>query len=369
MSSPEVHQLFYGQPITCHAYNKDKTLCALSPGNKEVQIWQKKGTNWVFQQTLDKHDKIVTSIDWAPNTNRIVSCSQDRNAYVWTWDAATSTWRADLVLLRFNRAATFVRWSPAENKFAVASGARLIAICYFEEDNNWWVSKHIKKPIRSTVLSLDWHPENILLVAGSTDMKARVFSAWIKGIDQKASNPVWGEKLPFGTLCGEFGTETDGWVHSVAFAPSGNAIAYASHDASLSIATGPNNPVTTIATPNLPLTSIIFASETSVIGVGHDCTPYLFALRGGRWELVDKIDAGKKKEVSGNSAFRKFQQMDSRSQSTTDVELNTTHQNTITSVRAFAGAPNNISKFSTTGVDGKLVFWDLLSSGVAGMRI
>lgn len=36
-----------------------------------------------------------------------------------------------------------------------------------------WVSKHIKKPIRSTVLSLDWHPNNVLLAAGSCDFKCR----------------------------------------------------------------------------------------------------------------------------------------------------------------------------------------------------
>ena len=129
------------------------------------------------------------------------------------------------MLLRINRAATHVKWSPLENKFAVASGARLISICYFEEENDWWVSKHIKKPIRSTVLGIDWHPENILLVAGSCDMKTRVFSAWIKGIDAKASNATWGEKLPFGTVCGEF--TSSGWVHGVCFSPSGNTIAWA----------------------------------------------------------------------------------------------------------------------------------------------
>ena len=32
---------------------------------------------------LDQHDIRVTGIDWAPNTNRIVTCSADRNAYVW----------------------------------------------------------------------------------------------------------------------------------------------------------------------------------------------------------------------------------------------------------------------------------------------
>lgn len=53
------------------------------------------------------------------------------------------------------------------------SGARLISVCYYESENNWWVSKHIKKPIRSTVTCLDWHPNNYLLACGSSDFKTR----------------------------------------------------------------------------------------------------------------------------------------------------------------------------------------------------
>ncbi len=109
------------------------------------------------------------------------------------------------MLLRINRAATFVRWSPFEDKFAVASGARYvphmlswtmtefelgiyysaIAVCSFDPENDWWVSRLLKKPIRSTVLSLDWHPNNVLLAAGSADMKARVLSAYIKDVDKR----------------------------------------------------------------------------------------------------------------------------------------------------------------------------------------
>jgi actin related protein 2/3 complex, subunit 1A/1B len=33
------------------------------------------------------------------------------------------------------------------------------------------VSKHLKKPIRSTILSVDWHPNNVLLAAGGADSK------------------------------------------------------------------------------------------------------------------------------------------------------------------------------------------------------
>ena len=44
-------------------------------------------------------------------------------------------------------------------------------VCYYDKDNDWWVAKHIKKPLRSTVTCLDWHPNNVLLAAGATDYK------------------------------------------------------------------------------------------------------------------------------------------------------------------------------------------------------
>lgn len=74
-------------------------------------------------------------IDWAPDSNRIVTCGADRNAYVWT--LKEGAWKPTLVILRINRAARCVKWSPRENKFAVGSGSRLISICYFEQENDW----------------------------------------------------------------------------------------------------------------------------------------------------------------------------------------------------------------------------------------
>ncbi|XP_009324487.1 PREDICTED: actin-related protein 2/3 complex subunit 1B, partial [Pygoscelis adeliae] len=128
-------------------------------------------------------------IDWAPESNRLVTCGTDRNAYVWTLKG--NVWKPTLVILRINRAARCVKWSPKENKFAVGSGSRLISICYFEQENDWWVCKHIKKPIRSTVLSLDWHPNNVLLAAGSCDFKCRrrlTARERFQNLDKKASS-------------------------------------------------------------------------------------------------------------------------------------------------------------------------------------
>ena len=166
-----LHQ-FLLEPITCHAWNRDCTQIALSPNNHEVHIY-KNGGQRVKAHELKEHNGHITGIDWAPKSDRIVTCGADRNAYVWS--QKDGVWKPTLVILRINRAATLVKWSLLENKFAVGSGARLISVCYFKSENDWWVSKHIKKPIRSTVLSLDWHPNNVLLAAGSCDFKCSVF--------------------------------------------------------------------------------------------------------------------------------------------------------------------------------------------------
>ncbi|MEE6520021.1 hypothetical protein FKM82_017797 [Ascaphus truei] len=129
-----LHQ-FLLEPITCHAWNQDLTQIAISPNNHEVHIYKKSGSQWVKGHELKEHNGHITGIDWAPKSDRIVTCGADRNAYVWS--QKDGVWKPTLVILRINRAATFVKWSPLENKFAVGSGARLISVCYFESENDW----------------------------------------------------------------------------------------------------------------------------------------------------------------------------------------------------------------------------------------
>ena len=51
---------------------------AVTPNNQDLRIYQHdKGVNdWVLLDTLTKHDLRITGIDWAPKTNRIVTCSE-----------------------------------------------------------------------------------------------------------------------------------------------------------------------------------------------------------------------------------------------------------------------------------------------------
>ena len=82
----------------------------------------------------------------------------------------------------------------------MGSGAKIISICYYETGMDWWVAKHIKKPLKSTVTCLDWHPNNVLLAAGSTDFKVRVYSGFIKDIEERPSETAWGKKMPMGQV-------------------------------------------------------------------------------------------------------------------------------------------------------------------------
>jgi len=364
------------EPITCHAWNADRTKVALSLNDSEVNIYARQpGTGeWAVEHTLQGHDLRITGIDWAPNTNRIVTCSADRNAHVWCFE--DGKWSPTLVLLRINRAATCVKWSPQENKFAVGSGARLISVCYFGKENNWWVSKHIKKPIRSTITTLDWHPNNVLLVAGSSDFKVRIFSAWMKDIEPKPSPTLWGAKMSLGQLMAEFSNSTGGggWVHSVAFSADGNRVCWVGHDSSVSVAdAGREMAKSQLKTPHLPYTAVTWLSPNSILAAGHGCCPMMYAVEdSGKLSFVTKLDVSTKKETSNLSAMRKFRSMDRTARTdSSDTTLSTLHQNTITDIRILRGSKANAEAVSTCGADSNLILWTLkgLEQNLAALKI
>ncbi|KAF2644229.1 actin-related protein-like protein 2/3 complex subunit 1A [Massarina eburnea CBS 473.64] len=364
MAAPEVNHLFH-HPIADHSFSADRQTLAVARENN-IDLYQRSGDKYTLKDELTGHDKTVTGVDIAPKSGKIVTCSQDRNAYVWE-HSPQGGWKPTLVLLRINRAATCVRWAPSESKFAVGSGARLIPVCYFEEEDNWWVSKHIKKPIRSTITSVAWHPNSVLLAAGSTDGHARVLSAFVKGVDERPEPSPWGERLPFNTVCGEFLNNTAGWVHSVAFSPSGNALAFASHDSNLTVvypsqADQPPKAVLSISTQVLPFMSLLWSSETEIIAAGYNCEA--FRLQGSEdgWQLAGSLESKGRPGVQDQreeSALNMFRQMDLKGKVTDDTKLKTVHQNTINTIRPFEEAGGNVTKVSSTGVDGRVVIWSL----------
>jgi len=364
------------KPISCHAWSGDRNKLAMCHNSKEVSLYNNKGGKFEKCASLDQHDLLVTGIDWAPNTNRIVTCSSDRNAYVWV-QGEDGTWRHTLVLLRINRAATYVRWSPEENKFAVGSGAKIISVCYYEKDNDWWVAKHIKKPLKSTITSLDWHPNNVLLAAGSTDFKVRVYSGYVKEIEARPSATPWGTKMPMGQLLAEFSNSANGggWIHAVSFSSDGSRLAWVGHDSSISVADASKDmAVMKLRTDLLPLLTLTWLTDNTLVAGGHNCVPITFNIDGsGSLALGNKLETDKKTEGGGgaSSAMKMFQNKDRLGQSELVSTLNTTHQNQISELRIHSGAKGDVGTISTVAGDGKLVIWDLnsLANKIKNLKI
>ena len=283
-------------------------MIAISPNNYEIHVYEV--SSWTRLFTLTDHDLLVSAIDWSPVNNKIVSCSHDRNAFVWTYQPESAEepaqWKPTLVVLRIDRAAVDVKWSLDGLRFAVASASKCVPVCTYESQNDWWVSKMIKKKFKSTVLCCAFHPVNgQVLATGSSDSKCRIYSTHIPEVDGPEIT-AWPLVSPL-----EFGEpylelKVLGWVNAVAWSPSGNVLAFAGkqqltcaiiyqsisyrlvcvtgQDSSLHCTTFyETGPVTTsLRFSLLPLSSLIFTSERSIVGGGFDFNPVVFGQVPGK---------------------------------------------------------------------------------------
>lgn len=367
--------------VTCHAWNADHSELAVCPNNSTVVIFRKPTTEdgtWERVATLSEHDALVTDIAWAPKTNRILTTSQDRNAYVWTKEQG-GQWKPMLVILRITAAATSVQWSADEQKFAVGSGARTVPICYFEAENNFWVSKMLKGHT-STIQAVSWHPTSPVVATACTDYKCRIFSAYLKNVDGKAVSTPWGDNPKFGTLFYE--VESAGWVRNVAFSPAGDTLAFCSHNSTVSFVdvVGGSAPQV-LRLSELPLTHLLFLPDGCMVGVGHTYDPILFARTAQGWtnagKLVGQKRAGSDKAVSAMmNARNMFQAQTMQGQSAAgaaaDKASASTHQNLVCGMHVFgAKFGSTTAEFTTTALDGKIVFWtrDEISTAMGALAI
>lgn len=57
--------------------------------------------------------------------------------------------------------------------------------------------------------------------------------------------------------------------------------------------------------------------------------------------------------------MKKFQSLDRQARIDSDCELNTKHQNTLTCMRIHSESNDSVTKFSSSGLDGKIILWEL----------
>lgn len=111
----------------------------------------------------------------------------DRNAYVWVTDGK-GKWKPTLAALRSSKGATCVNWNADGTKFATGTSNGTVIVGHFEEENDWWLCKHLKVNLENTITSVSWHPNGVDLIIGSIDGTVLIASGYIKSIDKKYIN-------------------------------------------------------------------------------------------------------------------------------------------------------------------------------------
>lgn len=74
MAAPQVHHLFHSA-IADHSFSSDRQTLAVARENN-VELYQASGSKFSLSDELKGHEKTVTGVDIAPNSGRIVTCSQ-----------------------------------------------------------------------------------------------------------------------------------------------------------------------------------------------------------------------------------------------------------------------------------------------------
>jgi actin related protein 2/3 complex subunit 1A/1B len=143
-----------------------------------------------------------------------------------------------------------------------------------------------------------------LFLIGVFSIQTRIFSAYIKEIEDKPAPTPWGSKMPLGQVMIEFTNSPvgGGWVHAVAFSPNGSKLFWIGHDSSISVVDSADLNVKTLRTEHLPFLACAWLSETEIVVAGHGCYPLLYTIGGdGMPVFVKKLDSSQKKEVIGTS--------------------------------------------------------------------
>lgn len=378
--------------ITAHCWNKQGTHVAVCPNNEKVLIYSapsrtSDSSTWTLVSTLEEHTGLVAGIDWS-HENQIVTCGHDRNAYVWSYDTKENEWKPTLVVLRIDRAATAVKWSPKGDKFAVASGSKCVQVCYFQPENNWWIAKTIKK-FKSTVTSVAWCINNKFIISGSCDFKARISSAYIKGLDDEADDG-FGEVFPqqheFGATLAEF-SDSKSWVECVAWAANGFRLAFSGHGSTVhfvQLFAGGEPLVQTVYLSGQPVLDMAFLSDETLVAVGYDCNPMVFVAdtKDGlpTWRFKEMLDkADEKAATKTASAFAGAKAMFSdmtrkgiqEGQQSKASGPATKHKAAITCLCPGLPDPktNSVLQFSTSGLDGRLLNWDLKALDLKALKL
>lgn len=270
----------------------------------------------------------------------------------------------------------------------------LAAVGHYDAENDWWVCKHLKQGIEGApILSMDWHPDGNVIALGTLSGKVHLLTTFLGAdIEKKAGKgPEWADQQTLATFNSEvMSINVGSWIHALAFSPSGNALAWANHEAVITIlypATGTQSSLRPINKDgvSLPFKALLFLSETVLMAVGYEPSPVILSgnEKEGSWKVKaaltnDQLISASKLPTGGAMASKRsiFETASNQGRSAEDMQakrhIDTNsplgHLNTVRAIDRFTDG-----KVATMGLDGRLIFWSVgkvaAQYGLEGIRI
>ena len=238
----------------------------------------------------------------------LLSCSADRGIIVWSWSNETNKYIPTLCAVKELKANLDASWNKRGDKFCVGASSGHVFTGKYNPDLGFWVALSqteeppLGKPLhKASVLSVKFDPGSGRAVASaSADGTVIITSAYEPTLDTDGDGPFAGITVESGEILFRF--KSSCWNNTLCFSPSGQTLAFASHDCEMHFIditaemvanyTKSKPKSQKVVYKGNPILNGWFLNETTYVGGGYDCAPLVFKKKGDNWEHTGTLDDG-----------------------------------------------------------------------------
>ena len=292
--------LFSLNGISAFCFNKDYSKCALSQKDNKIYIYKTpdifKTSTWELEHTLDSHVLYVSCIDWNHKTNKILSCSFDKTAFV--WEFINNKWVPSNIVINSKLKLGFLTcsWNENGDRLCLGTSGSQLYIGFFDPSTMWWQcieSKESKKSLhKSSVTTAKISPNSTYCVSGSTDLRVIITNVTIENYNPSKD---FGKEI--------INHKVNAWVNSVCWTKDGKYALSANQNATVTVIELETKKIETIRFKHSPLNIIVPSpNQNGFVGVGLDRNIYHYDLTGKSIGLITKNDGNSSnKSNQGNT--------------------------------------------------------------------
>jgi actin related protein 2/3 complex subunit 1A/1B len=359
--------LFLFEGISCISFNKNFTKVALSKKDNIIYIYSirdlMKTDTWQLEYQLQVHEDSISGLDWNAHTNLLLSCSYDKNAFVWEYNRNyIKNWNGSGVIATTKLGYLCCKWNNRGDKFCLGTSGKQIFIGYFDNKTNWWMCKPLGKienkfiVHKSSVVCCEIDPTSLFVLSGSTDLRVCVTSCYLPEIDDKflddKTKPLARE---FGTIIYAF--RPGSWINTIAWNKSGSLGFAAAQNSSIVVINHKENKTDVIKCNHPPVTLIVSNEDNSFLAVCYDRNILEYEKKGDKWEIKKTItnDQGKKGDVREKiNKLQSFEKLKQKTKLLVTTKKNPhLHQSLISSLNIKG------KDIITTDIGGFVKYWKL----------